>query len=90
MVAGDLSHLFESAILDIIDPCGEIFDDMARQLLQLLLRPLAQLHAINHIVFMIHLSGEYVYHGLYARCGNGGSRTRGKRLGSRQMKRRFK
>jgi len=60
MVAGDLSHLFESAILNIIDPGGEVFDDVARYLLQLLPRLLAQLHAINHVALMIHLIGEYV------------------------------
>jgi hypothetical protein len=30
MVARDLSHLFEPAILDIIDPGGEVLDDVAR------------------------------------------------------------
>jgi hypothetical protein len=66
MIARDLSHLFESAILDIIDPGGEVFNDIARHLLQLLPRPLAQLHPMNHIVLMIHLSGEYVYQELRA------------------------
>jgi hypothetical protein len=51
MVAGNLSHLFESAILDIIDPGGEVFDDMAGHLLQLLPHSLAQLNPRNHIGF---------------------------------------
>ena len=33
----------------------------ALSILQLLPRPLAQLHPMNHIVPIIHLSGEYVY-----------------------------
>ena len=86
MIAGNLSHLFESAILDIIDPGGEVFDDIARHLLQLLPRPLAQLHPINHIVLIIHLSGEYIYQELRAHSGNGGSRKRWKRPKSRQRR----
>lgn len=78
MIAGDLSHLFESAILDIIDPGGKVFDDIARHLLQLLPNPLAQLHPINHIVLMIHLSGEYVYQGLRAHSGNADSDSAGR------------
>jgi hypothetical protein len=44
MVAGDLPPLFESLVLDIIDPSGKVLDDVARYPLQLLLRPLAQLY----------------------------------------------
>ena len=61
MVTGDLSHFFESAILEIIDPSGEVLDDVARHLLQLLPRLLAQLHPMSHIVPKINLPGEYVY-----------------------------
>jgi hypothetical protein len=64
MVAGDLSHLFDSAILNIINPGGKVLDDMARHLLQLFPRPLAQLHPANNIVLRIHLSGEFAYKGL--------------------------
>jgi hypothetical protein len=63
MVAGDLSHLFEPSLLDIIHSGSEVFDDVARHLPQLLLRSLAQLYPINHIAPIIHLSGEYVYQG---------------------------
>ena len=55
MIAGNFSRLFESAILDIIDPGGEIFDDVARYLLKLLPHLFAQDYPINHIAPMIHL-----------------------------------
>ena len=55
IISGNFSRLFESAILDIIDPGGEIFDDVARYLLKLLPHLFAQDYPINHIAPMIHL-----------------------------------
>jgi hypothetical protein len=49
MIAGYLSHLLESTLLDIIHPGGEVFDDVTWHRLQLLPRLLAQFHPINHI-----------------------------------------
>jgi len=49
MVAGDLSHLFESTLLNIIHPGGEVFDDVTWRRLQLLPRSFAQFHPLNHI-----------------------------------------
>lgn len=49
MIAGYFSYLFESALLNIIYPGGEVFDDVTWHRLQLLPRLLAQFHPINHI-----------------------------------------
>ena len=49
MIAGYFSYLFESALLNIIYPGGEVFDDAAWHRLQLLPRSSAQFHPISHI-----------------------------------------
>jgi hypothetical protein len=51
MIAGYLPYLFESTLLNIIDPGGEVFDNVTRHLLQLFPRSIAQLYSINHIGF---------------------------------------
>jgi hypothetical protein len=49
MIAGYLSHLFESTLLNIINPGGKVFDDVTWHRLQLFPHSIAQFHPINHI-----------------------------------------
>ena len=60
MATWDLSHFFESAILDIIAQAAR-FSMMWRGAFCSCFRACLQLHPMNHIVPKIHLSGEYVY-----------------------------